>query len=71
MQVLDVPGILIEMRGVGQKSSGKLTTQCYENVLSVLNATVDGSLYEVDWTRVHEIPQGTRYRKPLPVGPDK
>jgi len=71
MQVLDVPGILIEMRGVGQKSSGKLTMQCYENVLAVLNATVDGSLYEVDWTRVHEIPQGKRYRKPLPVGPDK
>lgn len=71
MQVLDVPGMLIEMRGVGQKSSGKLTTQCYNNVLAVLNATVDGSLYEVDWTRVFEIPQGTRYRKRLPVGPDK
>ena len=71
MQVLDVPGMLIEIRGVGQKSSGKLTMQCYENVLAVLNATVDGSLYTVDWTRVFEIPQGKRYRKPLPVGPDK
>lgn len=73
MQVLDIPGILIETTAIrdGQKASGKLTMQCYNSVLAVLNATVDGSLYEVDWERVHEIPQGTRYRKYLPVGPDK
>lgn len=71
MQVLDVPGMLIEMRGMGQKSVGKTTMICRESLLAVLNATADGSLYEVDWERVFEIPQGERYRKRLPVGPDK
>jgi len=33
----------------------------------VLNATVDGSLYDVDWTRISEIPNGTGYRKRLPA----
>jgi hypothetical protein len=67
MQVLDIPGILIEMRGVGQKSVGHINRLCYGNLFAVLNATVDGSLYDVDWTRISEIPNGTRYRKRLPA----
>jgi hypothetical protein len=67
MQVLDIPGILIEMRGVGQKSVGHINRLCYGNLFAVLNATVDGSLCEADWTRISEIPNGTRYRKRLPA----
>jgi len=71
MQVLGVPGMLIEMRGMGQKGAGRVTMICRESLLAVIKATADGSLYEVDWTRIAEIPQGKNYRKVLPVGPDK
>lgn len=67
MQELGVPGILIEMRGVGQKSVGHLNRLCYGNLFAVLNATVDGSLDDVDWERISEIPNGTSYRKRLPA----
>lgn len=66
MQVLGVPGILIEMRGMGQKNAGRITMLCRESLLAVIKATADGSLYDVDWTRIAEIPQGTDYWKELP-----
>ena len=55
------------MRGVGQKSAGHINRFCYGNFLAVLNATVDGSLYEADWARISEMPNGTSYRKRLPA----
>ena len=70
MQVLGIPGILIEIRGqfgnLGQKSNGMLTKVAYQSVFGLLKATVDDTIKDVDWTRVSEIPNARSVRKELP-----
>lgn len=72
MQVLGIPGILIEIRGqfgnLGQKSNGMLNKVAYQSVFGLLKATVDDTIKDVDWTRVAEIPNAKTVRKDLPAG---
>ena len=71
MQVFGIPGILIEMRGMGQKQVGKVNQLCYETLVPILVGTVDGSIDEIDWERVFEITDYTRgYNKDIPANPD-
>ncbi|MCE7791764.1 hypothetical protein K8O68_04880 [Salipaludibacillus sp. CUR1] len=65
--------LLIEIRGqtqseVGQTSNGMLTRHAQEQVMSVIRAAADGSLYEADATRADtDLPTvRDRYRKDLP-----
>lgn len=72
LQKLGIPGILIEMRGqfqnLGIKSNGMITKNCYQNLFAILDATASGTLWDTDWTRVSEIPNGTPYWRELPNG---
>ncbi|BBO68138.1 hypothetical protein DSCA_20680 [Desulfosarcina alkanivorans] len=60
--------ILVELKGgIGQKQSGMIIKHAYEQMWSILEATADGSLYEIDPTRSDEIPpRGTYYYKDIP-----
>lgn len=60
--------ILVELKGgIGQKQSGMIIKHAYEQMMSILQATVDGSLYDVDPARSDEIPpRGSYYYKDLP-----
>jgi hypothetical protein len=62
--------ILVELKGgIGQKQSGMIIKHAYEQMMSILQATADGSLYEVDPGRSDEIPdRGSYYYKDLPEG---
>lgn len=71
MQVYGIPGILIEMRGMGQKQSGKITQLCYDTLIPILLGTVDGSIDEIDWQRVFEITDDTHgYNRDIPANPN-
>jgi hypothetical protein len=60
--------ILVELKGgIGQKQSGMIIKHAYEQMMSILKATADGSLYDVDPDRADEIPpRGSYYYKDLP-----
>lgn len=60
--------ILVELKGgIGQKSSGMLIKHAYEQMMSILEATADGTLYDVKPERSEEIPpRGDYYYKELP-----
>jgi hypothetical protein len=60
--------ILVELKGgIGQKQSGMILKHAYNQMLSILKATADGTLYEVDPARSEEIPpRGDYYYKDLP-----
>lgn len=48
--------VLIEMRGVGQKSNGYLTRTFMEAMMALIGTTANGSLYNVDPNLAYEIP---------------
>lgn len=60
--------ILIEHRaGVGQKSQGYRNRLALEQLMSIFEATADGSLYDVDPTAAEDIPErGDWHYKSLP-----
>jgi hypothetical protein len=54
--------ILVELKGgIGQKQSGMIIKHAYEQMMSILQATADGSLYSVDPDRSDEIPTDRNY----------
>ena len=63
--------LLAEIKGqeeTGQKQKGMLVRHIVEMMMSLLEATADGSLDSADSTRVSELPErGTRYSKDLPA----
>lgn len=60
--------ILVELKGgIGQKQGGMIIKHAYEQMMSILQATADGSVYDVDPERSDEIPpRGSYYYKDLP-----
>jgi hypothetical protein len=60
--------ILVELKGgIGQKQIGMIKKHAIEQMWSILQATANGSLYEVDPARSEEIPpRGSYYYKNLP-----
>lgn len=60
--------ILVELKGgIGQKQSGMIIKHAYEQMRSILQATADESLYDVDPERSDEIPTDRNfYYKDLP-----
>jgi hypothetical protein len=59
--------------GIGQKQSGMIIKHAYEQMWSILEATADGSLYDIDPARSDEIPpRGSYYYKDIPYqgGPE-
>ena len=60
--------ILVELKGgIGQKQGGMIIKHGYEQMMSILHATADGSVYDVDPERSDEIPpRGSFYYKDLP-----
>lgn len=51
--------LLVELRGVGQKSNGYLIRQAYVAMMAVAQAAADGTLADVDPARSDEIvPRG-------------
>lgn len=61
--------ILVELKGgIYPKQNGMITKHAYEQMWSILEATADGSLYDVDPARSDEIPpRGSFYYKDLPA----
>lgn len=61
--------ILVELKGgIGQKQSGMIIKHAYEQMWSILDATADGSLYNIDPARSDEIPaRGSYYYKDIPA----
>lgn len=61
--------ILVELKGgIGQKQSGMIIKHAYEQMWSILEATADGSLYDIDPARSDEIPpRGSYYYKDIPA----
>ena len=62
--------VLVEIKGgIGQKSNGMLVKHAVEQMMAILEATADGSLYMADPDRVDELDIGrTYYFKELPPG---
>jgi hypothetical protein len=60
--------VLVEIKGgIGQKSNGMLVKHAVEQMMAILEATADGSLYMADPDRVEELDIGrTPYYKQLP-----
>ena len=60
--------VLVEIKGgIGQKSVGMLVKHTVEQMMAILEATADGSLYDADPDRVDELDIGrTPYYKDLP-----
>ena len=60
--------ILVELKGgIYPKQNGMITKHAYEQMWSILQATADESLYDVDPARSDEIPpRGSWYYKDLP-----
>lgn len=65
--------ILVELKGgIGQKSSGMIIKHAYEQMMTILQATADGSLYDIDADRSDEIPErGDYYYKDIPPDHDE
>ena len=65
--------VLVEIKGgIGQKSVGMLVKHTFEQMMSILEASADGSLYEADPDRVDELDIGrTPYYKDLPPGEEE
>ena len=61
--------VLVEMKGgIGQKSNGMLVKHAVEQMMAILEATADGSLYMADPDRVEELDIGrTSYYKQIPA----
>lgn len=61
--------VLIELRaGVGQKSQGYRNRMALEHMVSMLESTADGSLFEVDPDSAEEIPErGSWHSRSLPA----
>ncbi|HKJ65815.1 MAG TPA: M14 family zinc carboxypeptidase, partial [Desulfopila sp.] len=61
--------ILVELKGgIGQKQSGMIIKHAYEQMWSILEATADGSLFDIDPGRSDEIPpRGSYYYKQIPA----
>ena len=62
--------VLVEIKGgIGQKSVGMLIKHTEEQMMSILQATADGSLFDADPARVDELDIGRSfYYKDLPPG---
>lgn len=67
--LMDAGSILVELKGgIGQKQSGMIIKHAYEQMWSILEATADGSLYDIDPDRSDEIPpRGSYYYKDIPA----
>jgi hypothetical protein len=65
--------VLVEIKGgIGQKSNGMLAKHTEEQMLSILEATANGYLYDVNPDRVDELDIGrTPYYKDLPPGEEE
>ena len=65
--------VLVEIKGgIGQKSVGMLVKHTVEQMMAILEATADGSLYDADPDRVSELDIGrTPYYKDLPPGEEE
>jgi hypothetical protein len=64
--LLDAGSILVELKGgIGQKQSGMIIKHAYEQMITILEATADGSLYDIDPARSDEIPPRGSYYYPL------
>lgn len=65
--------ILVELKGgIGQKQSGMIIKHAYEQMSTLLQATADGSLYELDPALAEEIPErGSYYYKDIPYSGGK
>ena len=63
--------VLVEIKGqdeIGQKQKGMLVRHITEMIMSLLEATADGSLFNADDERVEELPErGDRFSKDLPA----
>ena len=61
--------VLVEIKGgIGQKSNGMLVKHAVEQMMAILEATADGSLFEADPDRVEELDIGrTYYYKEIPA----
>jgi len=64
--------ILVELKGgIYPKQNGMITKHAYEQMWSILEATADGSLYDIDPARSDEIPpRGSFYYKQIPPNQD-
>ncbi len=60
--------ILVELKGgIYPKQNGMITKHAFEEMWTILEATADGSLYDIDPDRSDEIPpRGSFYYKDLP-----
>ena len=65
--------VLVEIKGgIGQKSNGMLVKHAVEQMMAILEATADGSLYMADPDRVEELDIGrTYYYKQIPANEDE
>ena len=66
--LMEAGSILVELKGgIGQKQSGMIIKHAYEQMRSILEATADESLYDIDPARSDEIPpRGSYYYKDIP-----
>jgi len=66
--LMEAGSILVELKGgIGQKQNGMITKHAYEQMWSILKATADGSLYDIEPDRSDKIPpRGSYYYKDLP-----
>jgi hypothetical protein len=64
--------ILVELKGgIGQKQSGMIIKHAYEQMRAILEATADGSLFDIAPEMADTIPErGDRYYKELPRNGD-
>jgi hypothetical protein len=64
--------ILVELKGgIYPKQNGMITKHAFEQMWAILEATADGSLFEIDPARSDEIPpRGSFYYKDLPPNPE-
>jgi zinc carboxypeptidase len=63
--LMEAGSILVELKGgIGQKQSGMIIKHAYEQMMTILEATADGSLYDIPPERSDEIPpRGSYYYK--------
>jgi hypothetical protein len=66
--LMEAGSILVELKGgIYPKQNGMITKHAFEQMWTILEATADGSLYDVDPARSDEIPpRGSFYYKQLP-----
>jgi hypothetical protein len=63
--LLEAGSILVELKGgIGQKQSGMIIKHAYKQMMTILEATANGSLYDIDPARSDEIPPRGSYYYP-------